>query len=148
MSSMNLDVFMPVIILMALAVIMFVGVVFIVGKLLRPHKPSALKETAYECGEMPEGSAWSNFNVRFYVVSLIFIIFDVEGALMFPVAAVFKDFVAIGAGGVVLGSLLLFILVLASGLVYCWKKGDLDWVKSFQPTDNQLKKFKEIEGRQ
>jgi NADH-quinone oxidoreductase subunit A len=138
---------MPVIILIALAIIMFVGAIGVVGKLLRPHKPTPLKETPYECGEAPVGSAWSNFNVRFYVVSLIFIIFDVEGALMFPVAAVFKDFVAIGAGGVVLGSLLLFILILASGLVYCWKKGDLDWVKSFQLSEDQLKKLNEVEAR-
>lgn len=147
MSSTNLDVFMPVILLVALAVIIFIGATGIVGKLLRPHKPNPVKESPYECGETPVGSAWSNFNVRFYVVSLIFIIFDVEGALMFPVAAVFRDFVAIGAGGVVLSSLLLFILILASGLVYCWKKGDLDWVKSFQLSESQIKKLNEVEGR-
>lgn len=130
MTAYNLDVYMPVVILMAIAIIMVVGAL-LVGKLIRPHHPTKLKEQAYECGETPVGTAWSNFNVRFYVVSLVFIIFDVEGALMFPVAVVFKKFNEIGNGAVVLGSLLLFIGVLASGVVYCWKKGDLDWVKSF-----------------
>ncbi len=131
MSSYNLDVYMPVLILMAFAVIMFVGAL-LVGRLLRPHNPTDLKLTPYECGEEPIGTAWSNFNVRFYVVALVFIIFDVEGALMFPVAAVFKKFVGLGHGGAILGSLLVFICILALGVVYCWKKGDLDWVKSYQ----------------
>lgn len=131
MSNTNLDVYMPVIILMALAVILVVGAL-LASKVIRPHNPTALKETEYECGELPTGVAWSNFNVRFYVVSLIFIIFDVEGALMFPLATIFKKFNEIGAGSVVLVTFLLFIGVLVEGIVYCWRKGDLDWVRSFQ----------------
>ena len=131
MSSYDLDVYMPVIILMGIGVIMVVGAL-LVGALVRPQNATELKEQAYECGENPLGEAWSSFNVRFYVVSLIFIIFDVEGALMFPVASVFKKFNEIGEGGVVLGSFLLFILILTVGVVYCWRKGDLDWVRSFQ----------------
>lgn len=138
MSSHNLDVYMPILILMAFAAIMVIGAL-LVGKLLRPHNPTQLKETPYECGEEPIGSAWSNFNVRFYVIALVFLIFDVEGALMFPVAAVYKKFVDIGQGGPVLASFLLFILVLALGVVYCWKKGDLDWVKSYQISEKKDK---------
>lgn len=130
MSSHSLDVYMPVLILMGLGVIVFAGAL-LMGKLIRPHNPNKLKEQPYECGEDPIGQAWSNFHVRFYVVALIFIIFDVEGALMIPVAAIFKKFNDIGAGGVVLGSLLVFMLVLLLGVVYCWKKGDLDWIKSY-----------------
>jgi NADH-quinone oxidoreductase subunit A len=121
---------MPVVILILLA-LLFAGGAMLAGKFIRPHHPSPLKETAYECGEEPVGSAWANFNVRFYVVALIFIIFDVESALMFPVASVFKHFNAIGMGGTILLSVLSFVLILVAGLVYCWKKGDLDWVKSF-----------------
>lgn len=132
MSSHSLDIYMPVILLMAFAALAFGGTIFLVGRFLRPSNPNKLKETPYECGEEPVGSAWSQFNVRFYVVSLIFIIFDVEGALMFPVASVFKKFNDIGEGGVLLSSLLIFIMVLVVGIVYCWKKGDLDWVRSFQ----------------
>lgn len=134
--SHNLDVYMPVLILAAFATIMFVGAL-LVGKLLRPHNPTDLKVSPYECGEVPVGTAWSNFNIRFYVVALIFIIFDVEGALMFPVAAVFKRFVEMGEGGPVLVLLLLFISVLLEGIIYCWKKGDLDWVKSYQVKDEE-----------
>ena len=114
-----------------------VGGAILVGSFLRPHKPGKLKGSAYECGEVPVGTAWSNFNVRFYVISLIFIIFDVEGALMFPVAAIFRDFNRIGQGGIVLGTFLVFIVVLVLGVIYCWSKGDLDWVKSFQVSDRK-----------
>lgn len=131
MSSYNLDVYMPVLLMAAFATILVLGSL-LVGKLLRPSNPTELKESPYECGEIPVGTAWSNFNVRFYVVALVFIIFDVEGALMFPVAAVFRKFVAIGQGGAILGSFLLFISILVLGVVYCWRKGDLDWVRSFQ----------------
>lgn len=130
MSTLNLDVYMPVVILIALALLVAGGSLFL-GSLIRPHNPNKLKETAYECGEEPVGNAWANFNVRFYVIALIFIIFDVESALMFPVAAVFKRFNEIGLGGVLLGSVFTFVLILVAGLIYCWKKGDLDWVKSF-----------------
>jgi NADH-quinone oxidoreductase subunit A len=140
MSSYTLDAYIPVVILLSIGLIAFVGAVF-VAKVIRPHNPTALKEQAYECGEDPVGEAWSNFNVRFYVVSLIFIIFDVEGALLFPVAAIYKRFVEIGEGGVLLGSLLIFVSVLVVGIVYCWSKGDLDWVKSFKLDDEELKEM-------
>lgn len=135
MSTYNLDVYMPIVILIILALAIGLGSLLL-GKLIRPDNPNKLKESAYECGEEPIGTAWANFNVRFYVIALIFIIFDVESALMFPVAAVYRKFNEIGAGGTLLVSILLFISVLLAGLVYCWKKGDLDWVKSFQPSTN------------
>jgi NADH-quinone oxidoreductase subunit A len=75
--------------------------------------------------------------MRFYVTGLIFIIFDVESALMFPVVAVFKQLNDIGLGGLVFIELFLFILILASGLAYCWRKGDLDWVKSYHTEKGQ-----------
>ena len=131
----NFDAYIPIVILFSLGIVMVAGAL-IVGSFIRPKNPNKLKLQPYECGEDPTGSAWANFNVRFYVVALIFIIFDVEGALMFPVAAVFRKFNEIGAGGVILVSILIFIAVLVQGVVYCWKKGDLDWVKSYQ-VDNQ-----------
>jgi NADH-quinone oxidoreductase subunit A len=121
---------MPVVILILIA-LLFAGGSLFIGKFIRPNNPNALKETAYECGEEPVGSAWANFNIRFYVIALIFIIFDVESALMFPVASVFKHFNAIGMGGTLLLSVFFFVIVLVAGMIYCWKKGDLDWVKSF-----------------
>jgi NADH-quinone oxidoreductase subunit A len=141
MSTFNLDVYMPVVILIGLATLV-AGGSLLLGGLIRPHHPNKLKESAYECGEEPVGSAWANFNVRFYVIALIFIIFDVEGALMFPVAAVFKKFTQIGFGGTLLLSVFSFVLVLVSGLVYCWKKGDLDWIKSFHSQAHYVKEDK------
>ncbi|OUR92969.1 NADH-quinone oxidoreductase subunit A [Halobacteriovorax marinus] len=139
MSSFNLDVYMPVLILIAFAVVMVVGVL-VAGILIRPQNPEELKLSPYECGEEPVGPAWSNFNIRFYVTALVFIIFDVEGALMFPVAAVFQKFNKIGQGGVLFGTLFLFVAILVVGIVYCWKKGDLDWVRSYQVANDDTSK--------
>lgn len=136
MASNDINVFIPVVILMILGALIVI-VASIVSKIVRPHKPNKLKSTAYECGELPVGDAWSMFNVRFYVVGLIFIIFDVESALMFPVVAVFKHMNDKGMGGIVLAEVLIFIVILLSGLAYCWKKGDLDWVKSFNKMDTK-----------
>jgi NADH:ubiquinone oxidoreductase subunit 3 (subunit A) len=82
------------------------------------------KYMSYECGEVPEGSAWIRFNIRFYVLALIFIIFDVEVVLLLPWAVVFKKF-----GGFAFIEGLIFMVILAVGLAYVWKKGDLEWVK-------------------
>lgn len=131
MTPAQFDGLMPVVILMGIAVLLFAGGHF-VSVLLAPKKPSHLKSTPYECGELPIGSAWSAFNVRFYVVGLIFIIFDVESVLMFPVASIFRELNDMGEGGYALIIFLSFISVLIEGIAYCWKKGDLDWVKSYQ----------------
>lgn len=131
MQSENLDVFIPVVIMMALAVIIYVLALGI-SSLIAPKKFETNKDLAYECGEQPVGSAWAMFNVRFYVVGLIFIIFDVESVLMFPVTSVYKMFTLNGNGFYALDILLSFIAILAIGIVYCWRKGDLDWVKSYK----------------
>jgi NADH-quinone oxidoreductase subunit A len=128
---------MPILILLALGVLLVLVTVVFLSKVIRPHNPNPVKEQAYECGEDPIGSAWSLFNMRFYVTGLIFIIFDVESALMFPVVTVFKSMNEIGLGGLVLIELIIFITVLIAGLAYCWRKGDLDWVKSYQMTDKE-----------
>ena len=105
------------------------GMMLGLGRLLRPSNPLQPKLTTYECGEPPTGSAWINFNIRFYLVALIFVVFDVEMAFMYPVVAVYRDWLAAGSGLVALTELLLFIAVLAVGLVYVWVKRDLEWVK-------------------
>ncbi|MCB9060522.1 MAG: NADH-quinone oxidoreductase subunit A [Halobacteriovoraceae bacterium] len=130
MVSSGINVFIPVAILFVFGLLL-VGGSLLIGSLIRPKNPTKLKEMAYECGEDPIGTAWSAFNVRFYVVGLIFIIFDVESALMFPVVTVFKKMNEIGRGGLLLIEVLLFLAVLIAGIAYCWRKGDLDWVKSF-----------------
>jgi NADH-quinone oxidoreductase subunit A len=131
MTPATIDGLMPIIILMGIAVALFLGGHF-VSVLLSPKKPTLLKSTPYECGEQPVGSAWSMFNVRFYVVGLIFIIFDVESVLMFPVASIFRQVNEAGDGLYILLVFISFISVLVEGIAYCWRKGDLDWVKSYQ----------------
>lgn len=100
-----------------------------VGRLLRPRAPSALKATTYECGEIPASRAWFNFNPRFYIVALIFLIFDVEVAFTYPVATAFGRWVARGLGGVAFLELFVFIAILALALAYVWRHGDLEWVR-------------------
>lgn len=106
------------------------GLMMGLGALLRPANPERSKLTTYECGEVVTGDAWINFNIRFYLVAIIFVIFDVEVAFIYPVAAVFKDWVAQGKGMYALVEILMFVAILVVGLVYVWAKGDLQWVKT------------------
>ena len=99
------------------------------GWLVRPHTPNPEKLTTYECGEPPVEAAWFNFNPRFYIVALVFLVFDVEVAFTYPVAVVFRRWVAVGGGGVAFGELALFVGILALGLAYVWRRGDLDWIR-------------------
>lgn len=93
------------------------------SRLLAPRHPTVLKESPYECGEKPIGSAWIQFNVGFYLFALLFLVFDVEAAFLFPWAVVFRELGFIG-----LFEVGIFLLVLIMGLVYAWKKGVLEWV--------------------
>ena len=99
------------------------------GSILRPSNPERQKLTTYECGEPPTGSAWINFNIRFYLIALIFVIFDVEVAFVYPVATAFRHFVENGQGLLVFFELLVFVGILFLGLVYVWAKRDLEWLK-------------------
>jgi NADH-quinone oxidoreductase subunit A len=105
------------------------GLMLGLGALLRPSNPHPGKLATYECGEPPSGPAWINFNIRFYLIALVFVIFDVELAFIYPVAAVFRDWVTRGRGLFALGELTIFVGILAVGLVYVWAKGDLQWLK-------------------
>lgn len=107
----------------------FIFVTLFVGSLVRPNIPTLEKLSTYECGEIPIGSAWMNFNIRFYVVALVFVVFDVEVAFMFPVGRVFRTWVESGHGVVALLEIFAFIAILLLGFAYAWIKGDLDWVK-------------------
>ena len=107
----------------------FVGVNLLIGRFLRPSNPQTRKLSTYECGEPASGSAWVNFNMRFYIVALIFIIFEVEIAFVFPVATAFRRWVEGGQGMFAFVEILLFVGILFLGLVYAWAKGDLEWVK-------------------
>jgi NADH-quinone oxidoreductase subunit A len=104
-------------------------VMLTLGWLVRPRTPNATKNMIYECGEMPVEQAWFNFNPRFYIVALIFLIFDVEVAFTYPVATVFHRWVARGQGAFGFVELFVFIAILALGLAYVWRHGDLEWIR-------------------
>jgi len=103
----------------------FLAVNFLLWKLIRPSRYSEEKLTTYECGENPVGSAWIQFNIRFYVFALIFIIFDVEAVFLLPWAVVFRN---LGMLAFVEG--VVFIAILVVALAYVWRKGDLEWVRA------------------
>lgn len=107
-----------------LASIGLLAFVLVLWAFLRPRRASELKRTTYECGEEPVGNAWIQFNIRFYVFALIFVVFDVEAVFLLPWAAVFR---ALGPLAYIEG--LVFIAILAVALAYVWKKGDLAWVR-------------------
>lgn len=120
----------PVDILQAGLLIILAGVAMIagglaVGALIRRRMPGRVKGAPYECGEIPVGSSWVQFDLRFYVAALLFIVFDVEIVLLYPWAVVFRS-----AGWVGLADLLFFVGVIALGFVFLWRFGYLDWVRS------------------
>jgi NADH-quinone oxidoreductase subunit A len=120
--------FANVVVFFGLALVLC-GLMLGLGALLRPSNPQAAKLSTYECGEPPSGPAWINFNIRFYLVALVFVIFDVELAFVYPVVAVFKEWVEKGQGGFAFVELFVFVAILMLGLVYVWAKGDLEWLK-------------------
>lgn len=104
--------------------VLFVAGGMIVAWLLRPHRPYPEKTASYECGEEPIGNAWIRFNVRFYVIALIFLIFEVEIVFLFPWALVYREL-----GLFAFIEMAIFLVILLVGLAYVWVKGDLDWDK-------------------
>ena len=105
------------------------------SRLVGPKIPNPEKATIYECGERPVGVAWFNFNPRFYLVALAFVIFEVDIALTFPVVTVYRDWVAAAAPGfawIAFTELFLFTAILVVGLIWVWAHGDLQWVKTLE----------------
>jgi NADH-quinone oxidoreductase subunit A len=115
---------------MLLHVIVAVGfaTVALVANLLlgRAGRRNAIKDTAYECGVIPEPGPQPRFSVKFYLVAMLFILFDIEIVFMYPWAVVFQEFVADFGPGI-FWKMLLFILILLFGYIYAIKKGALEW---------------------
>ncbi|MCL4479409.1 MAG: NADH-quinone oxidoreductase subunit A [Deltaproteobacteria bacterium] len=109
---------------------LFVAVSLFLARLIRPAEPNLTKMNTYECGEDTIGNSWITFNIRFYVVALIFIIFDVEAVFLFPWAIVYKSI-----GWMAFWDVLIFIVILLVGLAYVWGMGDLNWIKELGNLD-------------
>lgn len=112
----------------------FLMAMLLVGKILRPNRPTPEKQTTYESGEEPAGNAWGQFNVRFYIVALIFLLFEAELVFLFPWAGVFGDEALMKQTDGLWGKFsmietFIFIGLLLVGLIYVWAKGMLEWVR-------------------
>ena len=118
---MNLLEYLPILLFLVIGVL--VGVVpMLIGKVLSPSLPNAEKLSTYECGFEPFEDSRMEFDVRFYLVAILFIIFDLEIAFLFPWA------VSLGSIGILgFTSMMIFLFILTIGFIYEWKKGALDW---------------------
>ncbi len=113
---------------------LFILITLLVSRFIRPNRPNPEKLTTYESGEEPIGSPYTQFNIRFYVVALIFLLFEVEIVFLFPWSTIFAKKELLQEtngqwGWFTLLEMLLFIVILALGLAYAWVNGFLDWVK-------------------
>lgn len=102
----------------------FAGITLLVAWMLRPNRPDHEKLMTYECGEDPVGNAWIQFNNRFYVIALMFLIFEVEVVLLFPWATVYQDL-----GWYAFWAMIVFVSLIFVGFLYELGKGDLEWDK-------------------
>ncbi len=107
----------------AAAAVGMVALMLGTGRLVRPRRPQPQKYLNYECGVDPVGSGWSQSQVRYYIFALLFVMFDVEAVFIFPWAIRLE---ALSVFGLV--EMLVFIVILALGLLYAWRKGVLRWV--------------------
>lgn len=118
--------------------VLFVGVTLLVSGLVRPHNPTREKQMPYECGENPVGTPWGvQFNIRFYVFALVFLVFDVEAVMLVPWAVAYQE---VGMPAFVAG--LIFIGMLVLGLADVWVKGDLEWVREEERAEIKAKPVK------
>jgi NADH-quinone oxidoreductase subunit A len=111
----------PVIIFLLVAIALGISMVSL-GYLLRPSRPDPSKMSPYECGCPPVGDAREQFSVRFYIVAMLFVLFDLEAVFMYPWAITFDRLGLLG-----FAEMLIFIFILLVGYLYAWKKGALEW---------------------
>ena len=128
-------------------IFLFVGCAFValnlaVSRVLQTKLFMEEKFIPYECGEDPIGDSRIKFNTRFYVIALIFLIFDVEVVFLFPWAVVFRDI-----GVLAFVEMLIFISILLVGLAYVWVKGDLEWIRSLQPEIHGMSEEDQAKGQ-
>jgi NADH-quinone oxidoreductase subunit A len=116
-----LGTYLPILLLVIVAVA-FGLIVLTLSALVGPKKPSALKLSPYESGCEPVGTARERFSIKFYLIAMLFILFDIEAVFLYPWAILYKK---LGAFGLV--EMGLFIVILFVGYIYVWKKGALEW---------------------
>ncbi len=103
------------------------GAMIFLATVIGPKKPNPTKDQPFECGMAPFELPGKQFSVKFYVVGMLFILFDIELVFLFPWAVVFNKFIHAGAGKFILTEMLVFLAILVAGYVYLWKRGALEW---------------------
>ncbi|MGE5296657.1 MAG: NADH-quinone oxidoreductase subunit A [Solirubrobacterales bacterium] len=109
----------------------------IFGMFLRPKNPGSVKSEIYECGEPTIGPAWVQFDLRFYVVALVFVVFDAAITLLYPWAVVYKDYIARGLGSAAFWIMVFFLGSISMAFLYLWRFGYLDWVRAASSEDKK-----------
>ena len=118
---MNLDQYLPVLLFILVGILVGIGPL-VAGYILGPNRPNAAKNSPYECGFEAFEDARMKFDVRYYLVAILFILFDLEVAFLFPWAAAYKQLGPVG-----FWAAMIFLFILLIGFIYEWKKGALDW---------------------
>jgi len=122
----QLDQYLPVLMLVLLAVLFSAGMLIGSVVLGKRGRRSTIKDTAYECGMLPIGPGSPRLSVKFYLVAMLFILFDIEVVFLYPWAVVYRDMLKTHAG-LILGSMVSFMAILFVGYVYAVKKRAFDW---------------------
>jgi|SRR5205085_7265553 len=118
--------YLPLLMHLIVVAAMAVGMVLL-SWLLGKHRPTRVKQMAYECGIVPTGDARQRFSVKFYLVAMLFILFDVEAVFLYPWAVVFRELKMFG-----FWEMLIYIGIVLVGFWYVWKKGVIDWTKTYR----------------
>ena len=122
----QLSQYIPVLMLFGLAVAFSFGMLGLSVVLGKKGKRTKIKDTAYECGMLPVGEGNARMSVKFYLVAMLFILFDIEVVFLYPWAVVYREMLAQNAG-LILGSMVSFLGILFIGYIYALKKGAFDW---------------------
>lgn len=121
-----IDQYVPLALLLGVVVVV-AAVLVILAITLGPSRPTAAKVSAFECGVIPVGDARTRFPVRYYLVALVFVVFDLEAVFIYPWAVSLPEMRSLGMTTFWFVEMLVFMGVLLVGLVYLWKRGALDW---------------------
>ena len=121
-----LPAYLPVLLQIVLAAAL--GVVILVASHLFGHRMrrNPIKDSAYECGVPPIGEAQPRFSVKFYIVAMLFVLFDIEVVFLYPWAVIYKDYL-VAHGAAIFGTMLGFVSILGVAFLYAWRKGALSW---------------------
>ena len=131
MTSSGLHAYIPLLIHLLVAAVL-AGALIGISTFIGWRRPNKAKQQPYECGVTPTGDAREPFSVKFYLIAMVFILFDVEAIFLYPWAYIFKDMVRAGKSMARFGfvEMMFYVAILLVGYIYLWKKGALDWHKS------------------